>query len=239
MSAPVALSVSSLEIGYGRGPSVVEGFDLSVARGSCVGIVGANGAGKSSILRCASGVLRPRRGSVELNGRNVTGRDPWWMARHGLRLVPENRELFGGLSVEMNLRLGAMSLPARDRKTALEQAVSLFPVLETMLDRRASALSGGEQEMLAISRAVAGSPEVVVMDEPTLGLAPTAVKRLAVGIRTLLERGVTILLAEQNLGLIRELCEEVVAIQLGRIVAAGPAAEVLSESSLRRTFLGA
>jgi ABC-type branched-subunit amino acid transport system ATPase component len=108
-----------------------------------------------------------------------------------------------------------------------------------MLDRRASALSGGEQEMLAVARAVAGAPGVVIMDEPTLGLAPTAIRRLSQGIRKLLDNNVTILLAEQNLGLVRELCEEVVAIQLGRIVAAGAAEDVLSESSLRRTFLGA
>jgi branched-chain amino acid transport system ATP-binding protein len=239
MSAAVTLSIRGLEIGYGRGPSVVTGLDLSVAPGRCVGIVGANGAGKSSILKCVAGVLRPRNGTIELDGRDVTGKTSWAMARAGLRMVPENRELFGGLSVDMNMRLGAASLPSRERAPALESARALFPVLEEMLDRRASALSGGEQEMLAVARAVAGAPGVVIMDEPTLGLAPTAIRRLSQGIRKLLDNNVTILLAEQNLGLVRELCEEVVAIQLGRIVAAGAAEDVLSESSLRRTFLGA
>jgi ABC-type branched-subunit amino acid transport system ATPase component len=238
-AADVALVVRDLEVGYGRGPSVVEGVSLSVPRGKCVGLVGANGAGKSSILRCIAGLHKPRGGTVELNGRDITGTESWRLARQGLRMVPETRELFGSLSVEMNLHLGAISLASRKREPAVANAREVFPALERLMQRTTSSLSGGEQEMVAVARAVAGAPDVVIMDEPTLGLAPTAIGKLEQGLERLLEAGVTILLSEQNVGLVRALATHVVAVRMGRVVASGTPEELFSESALRHLFLGA
>src|ERR1700728_5342819 len=170
-----ALEVIDLDVSYGQAKAV-DGFSVAVASGSCVGLVGANGAGKTSILRCIAGLQRSSKGIISVNGHEVHAWKPWARANFGVRFVPETRELFWELSVAENLRLGVHGQP--DKEEAIEVATTVFPVLKKLWKRRARLLSGGEQQMLAIGRALAGRAQLLILDEPSLGLAPTMVGQL-------------------------------------------------------------
>jgi branched-chain amino acid transport system ATP-binding protein len=195
------LAVRDLEAGYGA-VRVLRGVSLGVARGELVTLVGPNGSGKSTLLRAIAGLLAPRAGTVELDGVALHGLPPEAIARHGVAMVPEGRELFGPLSVRDNLRLGAYATPrsGRARRMAddLERVLALFPVLRARLGQPAATLSGGEQQMVALGRALMARPRLLLLDEPSVGLAPVVVHAIFDVLARLRAEGLTMLLVEQN-----------------------------------------
>jgi ABC-type branched-subunit amino acid transport system ATPase component len=231
------LDAEGVVVEYGRGRAV-DGFSFTVRPGQAVGLVGANGAGKSSLLRCIAGLQRPQAGTIRFDGHDVTRKRAWTLSRRGLRLVPETRELFWNLSVIDNLRLGTVGMSSGARNESIERGLEIFPALRPLLDRRARLLSGGEQQMLALGRALVGRPSLLLVDEPTLGLAPRIVADMIVALRRIVEDGVSIVIGEQNLALPRALCDEVILLKLGREVAAGSPREVFDAETLRTAFLG-
>jgi branched-chain amino acid transport system ATP-binding protein len=230
------LEVENLVVRYGRSVAV-HGISLSVRRGGAVGILGANGAGKSSFLKAIAGVVKPYAGSIKLDGVEVSGKSSWAMARKGIRLVPETRELFWNMTVAENLEVGGRLVTRAKRAERLAEVYELFPAMARFRDSRANLLSGGQQQMLAIGRALVGDPEVLLLDEPSLGLAPVVVGELIEALKRISATGVSMLVAEQNLRIPRSLCERVTAFNLGDVVADGTPAEVLNDSTLRLAFL--
>ena len=197
---PVAervLEVENLEVRYGS-VAAVRDVTLGVAEGEIVGLIGPNGAGKSTTLHAIVGLLRPHRGDVRLNGRSLRGRAPEQIARAGVALVPEGRRIFGGFTVEENLRLGLAARRPANGARPLEEVYELFPVLADFRRRQAGALSGGQQQQLAIGRALVSRPQLLLLDEPSLGLAPALVDAVFAALARIRERGVTILLVEQR-----------------------------------------
>jgi ABC-type branched-subunit amino acid transport system ATPase component len=231
------LEVQDLVVAYGHAV-VVDRVTFRVDPGECLGVVGANGAGKSSMFRCIAGMLRARAGKIRLDGRDVTRDRAWALAGKGLRLVPEGRELFGGLSVAENLRVAAAALPANKRVESIESAIQLFPALGRIGTRHARFLSGGEQQMLAIARAMVAKPSILLLDEPSLGLAPAIVGVLLASLKVIRDAGVSILIAEQSLKIPRELCNRVLVFKQGRIVVEGAPEQILTDHVLRGAFLG-
>jgi branched-chain amino acid transport system ATP-binding protein len=199
MSAPEPmLELSALEVRYGSVPAV-RSLDLGIAEGEIVGLIGPNGAGKSTTLHAIMGVVRPAAGDVRLAGTSLVGRAPEQVVRAGVALVPEGRRIFAELTVEENLRLGLSGRRTRDgAERAVEGVYELFPIVRETRSRQAGLLSGGQQQQLAIGRALVAEPRVLLLDEPSLGLAPTVVDAVFEALRAIRERGVTILLVEQR-----------------------------------------
>jgi branched-chain amino acid transport system ATP-binding protein len=191
------LAVEGLDVVYGRVPAV-RGLSLEVGAGEIVGLIGPNGAGKSTTLHAIAGLVSIFAGDVRLAGRSLRGRPPEEIARAGISLVPEGRRIFGGFSVEENLRLGLAARRGNGAAAALAGVYELFPVLEEMRGRHAGALSGGQQQQLAIARALVAEPDVLLLDEPSLGLAPALVDLVFEALVAIRERGVTVLLVEQR-----------------------------------------
>jgi branched-chain amino acid transport system ATP-binding protein len=231
------LSVSELSVRYSRS-EVVHQVSLTVPSGLCFGIMGANGAGKSSMLKAIVGIVRPSSGQVLLDGQDVTGLRVWQAARRGLGFVPETKDLFTDLSVAENVTLGATILPRAERKAAVDDALDVFVEMRDLLGRKAGQLSGGQQQMVAIARALAGRPRVIILDEPTLGLSVGAVGRLAEALRQLQDRNITMVMAEQNVALVRNLCDHVLLIANGSVTGSGRTRDVLKDSNVQATFLG-
>jgi branched-chain amino acid transport system ATP-binding protein len=197
-ASEAALEVDGLEVRFGAVPAV-RGLGLTVARGEIVGLIGPNGAGKSTTLHAIMGVLRPSAGDVRLGGSSIRGRAPEQIVRAGVSLVPEGRRIFAELTVEENLRLGLAGRSARTGSDeALVDVYELFPAVRAAQRRQAGLLSGGQQQMLAIGRALVAGPEVLLLDEPSLGLAPTVVDAVFDALQAIRERGVTVLLVEQR-----------------------------------------
>jgi branched-chain amino acid transport system ATP-binding protein len=197
VTAP-ALELQDLEVRHGA-VTAVRGLSFAVARGEIVGLIGPNGAGKSSTLNAIMGAVRPAAGDVRLDGRSVVGRRPEDIARAGIALVPEGRRIFGELTVEENLRLGTSARRARrDRDEHLDRVYDLFPVVRDFRRRQAGALSGGQQQQLAIARALVADPEVLLLDEPSLGLAPRLVDVVFGALAAIRDRGLAVLLVEQR-----------------------------------------
>ena len=197
MSAP-ALELDGLEVRYGA-VAAVRGLSLSVDRGEIVGLIGPNGAGKSSTLNAVMGAVRPADGEVRLNGRSIVGRRPEDVARAGVALVPEGRRIFGELTVDENLRLGLSGRRSRrDLDADLQRVYDLFPVVRDFRRRQAGALSGGQQQQLAIARALVADPDVLLLDEPSLGLAPRLVDVVFEALAAIRDRGLAVLLVEQR-----------------------------------------
>jgi branched-chain amino acid transport system ATP-binding protein len=198
MSTAPALELDDLSVSYGSVPAVRK-LDLTVGKGEIVGLIGPNGAGKSTTLHAITGLVRPRSGDIRLAGASIVGRKPETIARAGIALVPEGRRIFAELTVEENLRLG---LVGRTRRDGIEQdrewVEGLFPVVREFRTRQAGVLSGGQQQQLAIARALVASPSVLLLDEPSLGLAPTIVDVVFDALTRIRERGVTVLLVEQR-----------------------------------------
>ncbi len=197
MTEASMLALEDLEVRYGAVPAV-RGLTLEVRRGEIVGLIGPNGAGKSTTLHAIMGLLSPRTGAIRLKGASLAGRRPEDIARSGIALVPEGRRVFGGFTVEENLRLGLAARTGNGEADALEEVYTLFPVLGEMRGRQAGALSGGQQQQLAIGRALVAGPELLLLDEPSLGLAPTIVDIVFEALAAIRERGVTVLLVEQR-----------------------------------------
>jgi len=192
-----ALELEHLEVRYGTVVAVRD-VTLRVDRGEIVGLIGPNGAGKSTTLHAIMGAVPSHDGEVRLHGRSIRGRSPERIARAGVALVPEGRRIFGDFSVEENLRLGLAGRRRRNGSPSLQSAYDVFPMLQEFRRRSAGALSGGQQQQLAIGRALVAEPEVLLLDEPSLGLAPMAVDSVFEALRSIRERGVTILLVEQR-----------------------------------------
>jgi branched-chain amino acid transport system ATP-binding protein len=232
------LLVRDLFAGYGGVPAL-HGVSLEVRPGEMVALLGANGAGKSTLLRAISGLLRPGRGSVEFQGSAIERRPAHEIVRKGMAHVPEGRRLFGRLSVQDNLLLGAYGQrdgAARDETVA--QVHALFPVLAERGTQIAATLSGGEQQMLAIGRALMSRPSMLLLDEPSIGIAPKLVLRIFEALREINRRGVTILVVEQNVRAALAHAHRAYVLQTGRMVAEGAPAELLQGDLVRKAFLG-
>jgi branched-chain amino acid transport system ATP-binding protein len=197
MSTPPLLELEQLDVRYGSVAAVTR-LSLAVGRGEVVGLIGPNGAGKSTTLHAVMGVVRPSHGDVRLGGRSIRNRAPEAIARAGVALVPEGRHVFPQMTVDENLRLGLVSRRADGADADRAWVASLFPVVEEFAGRRAGELSGGQQQQLAIARALLSGPQVLLLDEPSLGLAPTVVDTVFDALRAIRERGVTVLLVEQR-----------------------------------------
>jgi ABC-type branched-subunit amino acid transport system ATPase component len=237
------LEVEDLTVGYG-GVLALQGVSLVVKDKAAVCLLGPNGAGKTSLLRTVSGLLAYRggrilRGQVRYAGRPVTGRDAARLVRGGIAQVLEGRHVFGELTVDENLRAGAFSSHNRARTAELrEQAIELFPLLGERLRQHAGYLSGGEQQMLAIGRALMSDPRLLLLDEPSLGLAPLVIRSIGQALRRINETGVGILLVEQSSSLAKAVAPDGYLIDTGVIRAAGPTPELLADEQVRATYLG-
>jgi branched-chain amino acid transport system ATP-binding protein len=229
------LELRDLRLGYGR-IEVVHGIDLRVGRGEVVGMIGPNGAGKSSILRSICGLLRPTSGEVVFEGRPVTGMAPEQIVRRGLALVPEGRHIFKTLTVAENLRLGARSDSESEALSA--QTLERFPVLRERARQRADRLSGGEQQQLAIARALLSKPKLLILDEPSLGLAPKMIDVIYELLQGLRDEGVTMLLVEQNAARTIDFCDRCVVLGTGKIRAQGSRSELQRNRDVLHAYLG-
>lgn len=233
------LTVESLSAGYGH-VAVLDSVSLHVAPGELVALIGSNGAGKSTLLKAVAGLLRPTAGVVRLGTDEITGVPPERLVRRGLALVPEGRMLFGPLTVDENLSVGAHSRPARDPSVRedLERVRALFPVLAERGGQLAETLSGGEQQMLAVGRALMSHPDVLLLDEPSLGLAPRVIATIFGALDTLRAEGLTILLVEQDARLALKHADRGYVMRTGRIELQGPAEELIEDDQVRHAYLG-
>lgn len=234
------LKVSKLSAGY-SGMPIIHDIDLNVQPGEIVALIGANGAGKSTLSRAISGLLPALGGQIHFAGEDITGLSPRRRVRAGLLHAPEGRQVFAALTVEQNLELGAYSLSvtANEYKALLESVYVRFPVLRERAHSYAGNLSGGQQQMLAIARALMGKPRLLILDEPSLGLSPLLIHEvfhLVAGLRT---QGLGILLSEQNAGMSLHIADRGVIIENGRIVMAGPSTELLGSPEVAMRYLGA
>lgn len=234
------LKIRNLNTYYGA-IHALKGIDLDVPEGKIVTLVGSNGAGKSTTVLSATGILKVAEGSViELNGENIANMGPHKIVKRGVSLSPEGREVFPSLTVEENLRLGAF--PVRNQKKMIsdgyERVCQLFPRLKERLKQQAGTLSGGEQQMLAIGRSLMSNPKLLLLDEPSLGLAPNLVKLIFDLIRDINRQGVTILLIEQNANMALKVADYGYVLETGRISLHGPAKELRSNEEVRKAYLG-
>ena len=232
------LRVEGLVVAYGR-TVAVKGIDLVVEPGQVVSLIGANGAGKTTVMRALSGLLRPRSGRIVFNGTDITGRRAYRIAAAGLRQVPEGRQVFGELTVADNLQLGAYTLSNRAELTRRRDSVlTRFPRLRERLGQLAGSMSGGEQQMLAFGRALMGAPQLLLMDEPSMGLAPLFVEEIFNAISDLRGEGVTILLVEQNASAALDVADYAYVLETGRVVLEGPAAKLANDPAVMAAYLG-
>ena len=233
------LSVRQLDLYYGDAQALA-GVSLEVAAGDLVALIGANGAGKSSLIRAIAGMEVPRAGTITFRERDVTGRDSHTTANLGIGQVAEGRQVFPSLSVEENLEVGALLPRARGkRKQTIQEVFALFPRLAERRRQAAGTMSGGEQQMLAIGRCLMGLPELIMLDEPSLGLAPLVVSELFNTIRLLnQEKGISVLLVEQNVAASLELAKRAYVLENGVIVMQGSGAELLRDDRVRQAYLG-
>jgi branched-chain amino acid transport system ATP-binding protein len=237
--ADALLEVNNIETYYG--PIVaIRGVSFAVPRGSIVTILGANGAGKTTILKTVSGVMDPQKGTIVFGGRPIHGMDPDRVMRLGLAHVPEGREVFPFLTVRENLRMGAYARKDADGIPGdLEMVYDYFPVLRARAEQRAGHLSGGEQQMLAIGRALMARPALMLLDEPSLGLAPILVKEIfEIIVRINQERGVTVLLVEQNANIALHVADYGYVLEVGRIVMEDTCARLLEKEDIKEFYLG-
>jgi branched-chain amino acid transport system ATP-binding protein len=232
------LEVKGLRVAYG-GIQAVKGIDLTVAQGELVTLIGANGAGKSTTLKALAGLLRPASGSIHYNGMDITARPAFELVRQGLALVPEGRGVFGRLTVEENLAMGAYS--RRDAAGIAADRDRVYGLLPRLAERRrqpGGTLSGGEQQMLALGRALMSRPRMLLLDEPSMGLAPLIVQTIFETIRAIAAEGVTLLLVEQNAKLALETCHRGYVMESGLITLADDASHLLVNPQVRQAYLG-
>ena len=237
-SSPPLLEVRKLAVAYG-GIQAVKGIDLTVGDGELVCLIGANGAGKTTTLKGICGLLPVRSGTVHYVGTDVTGRPAFELVRRGLAMVPEGRGVFGALTIEENLAMGAYARRDRDGVRAdVERVFGLFPRLKERRRQTAGTLSGGEQQMLAMGRALMSRPRLLLLDEPSMGLAPLMVQKVFETIVAVSREGVTILLIEQNAKLALEVSGRGYVMESGEITLSGPAATMLHDPKVRAAYLG-
>lgn len=233
------LKADNLSAGYGR-IQVLKEINLEVGKGEIVCLVGANGAGKSTLLKVISGVIPSLAGSLFFEGREVTGRKPNHLVKLGLCHVPEGRQIFGSLTVKQNLTMGAYVNPAKkdQLERLFESVFTLFPKLKQRLAQKAGTMSGGEQQMLAIGRGLMSQPKLLLLDEPSLGLAPLIVEAILNTIGELRARGISILLVEQNVNAALHISDRAYVIETGKIVLQGEADGLLENEEVKKCYLG-
>ncbi len=232
------LSITDLTVSYGP-VEALNGVTISVPRGEVTAVIGANGAGKSTLMRTLAGLVTPAAGQATLDGEIITRKNPEDIVRMGVALVPEGRSTIPELTVEENLRLGGLWRPKADRRAAQAEVFDLFPVLAERQRMRADTLSGGERQQLAIGRALMSNPKCLLLDEPSLGLAPLIVTQILHLVRRLAdETRIAVLLVEQNAVTALRMADTGVVLNLGRIVQTGPASEIASDEKLRHAYLG-
>ena len=232
------LELSRVTAGYGAFTALWD-VSLRVAIGEAVAVVGPNGAGKTTLLRAISGLIAPRTGRIVFEGAELAGRPAYDIVAHGIAHVPEGRRLFPQLTVAENLKMGAFLPSARSHfRESLERVYGLFPVLAERQGQRAGSLSGGEQQMLAVGRALMSRPKLILFDEPSMGLAPVMVLRLFDLIRRVREEGYTILVVEQNVRQVLKLVDRAYLLEVGRIKTEGRAADLAEQDFVRRAYVG-
>jgi len=231
------LSVRGIEVSYGA-IAALHGIDLEVNKGEIVTLIGANGAGKTTTLRTISGLLKPKKGEISFNGQNITGVKPHVITGKGISHVPEGRGIFANLTVHDNLELGGYLRKDNISQAEYERVYSLFPVLKERIRQSAGTLSGGEQQMLAISRALMAKPSVLLLDEPSLGLAPQMVQTIFRVIREINAEGTTILLVEQNAHMALMTAHRGYVMETGRIVLADNTKALLASDRIKKAYLG-
>lgn len=232
----VILSVKDLKVNYG-GIEAVKGISFDVPEGKIVTLIGANGAGKSTTLKAIAGLVKPGSGSIEFQGGSVVGKDPSYIVSKGITLVPEGRRVFDNMTVLENIKIGAY-LRKDDLSEDIEWVFSLFPRLKERSWQLAGTLSGGEQQMLAVARALLSRPKLIMMDEPSLGLAPLVVKGIFDIIKEINKKGVTVLLIEQNANMALKTADFAYVLETGSITLSGTGAELLSNEAVKKAYLG-
>ena len=236
MSAPM-LEVADLCTHYGR-IQALHGVSLSVPRGSLVALVGANGAGKTTLLRTISGVQRATSGTMVFDGKDITHARSDLRVRSGISQVPEGRQMFGPMSVEDNLRLGAYTRPVVEAQRSLGRIYAMFPVLEARRAQPAGTLSGGQQQMLSIGRGLMSQPRLLLLDEPSMGLAPQLVAEIFTAIVALAKEGMTILLVEQNAHAALCVADFGYVLEIGQTVMSGRGRDLLADERVKQAYLG-
>ena len=234
------LELTDVEVRYGA-IRALQGISMHVDEGELVALIGSNGAGKSTTLRTISGLLRPSAGAIKFDGADITSAPPDRIVANGISHCPEGRHIFDGLTVAENLRLGAVSRPRSDAAAIAEDlatVLNLFPLLKERLEQPGGTLSGGEQQMLAIARALMTRPRLLLLDEPSLGLAPLMVERIFDTIAELKRQGRTILLVEQNVHQAFEVADRVYVLETGRITLDGPADVLRQDPKVEQSYLG-
>lgn len=232
----VILSVKDLKVNYG-GIEAVKGISFDVPEGKIVTLIGANGAGKSTTLKAIAGLVKPSSGAVALRGNNLVGKDPSYIVSQGITLVPEGRRVFSNMTVLENIKIGAY-LRNDDLSEDINWVFSLFPRLKERSWQLAGTLSGGEQQMLAVARALMSRPKIIMMDEPSLGLAPLVVKGIFDIIKEINKKGVTVLLIEQNANMALKTADFAYVLETGSITMSGTGAELLVNEDVKKAYLG-
>ena len=234
----IVLSVSNLSVAY-KGLLAVQNASFEVRKGEVVSLIGSNGAGKTTILKTILGLLKPIRGEIRLNSQVISGYPTYDIVRKRISLVPEGRRLFPRLSVRDNLLLGAYTVDSRQQiAESLEMVLQLFPWVKARADQRAETLSGGEQQQVAIARALMSRPDLLLLDEPSMGLTPKLVTEIFRTVERIAGEGVTVLLVEQNVFEALQVCHRAYVLQTGRIVMEGPGSELLRSDMVRKAYLG-
>jgi len=233
------LSIRGIHAAYGR-VEVLKGVDLDVAKGEVVCLLGANGAGKSTLLKIISGLMAPTKGAVRFLGKEMTRKKPEEIVRTGISHVPEGRQIFATLTVQQNLLLGAYAhgTAAAELEELYQSMFDLFPILKQRFAGKAGSLSGGEQQMLAIARGLMSQPKLLLLDEPSLGLAPLVVNNIFGVVRDLRTRDIPILLVEQNVRAALKIADRAYIMETGRTVKHGEASELLGDDEVRKRYLG-
>jgi branched-chain amino acid transport system ATP-binding protein len=232
------LRLNGIDTYYGE-IHILENLDLHVEEGELVSLLGGNASGKSTTLKTILGLVQPRKGTVEFRGENITGRTTSYRIRQGMAIVPENRRLFGPMTVLENLEMGAyLNRDGKGRKEDFERVHTLFPLLHERRNQLAGTLSGGEQQMVAMGRALMAHPKLLLMDEPSMGLAPILVERSFEIIQQVHESGVAMLIVEQNANMALSIADRGYVLSTGRCVLSGPAKELLAHEDLRKAYLG-
>jgi branched-chain amino acid transport system ATP-binding protein len=233
------LEVKDLQVAYGAAPALW-GVSLHLKAGELLSVVGPNGAGKTTLVNTLAGMLRVRGGRIVFDGRDITASEPHRFCAAGIAVVPEGRRLFVGMTVQENLELGSL-LPAAkaQRATSLESALALFPALKAKLNSAAGELSGGQQQMVAIARALMARPRLLLLDEPSLGLSPLVVHEMFGAIRQVNSQGMSVLLVEQNVAMAMQVATRAYVLEAGRVVAEGTPHDLMQQPEIQRAYLGA
>jgi branched-chain amino acid transport system ATP-binding protein len=239
MSEKIALSIIGLKVKYGA-IEALKGIDIEVKEGEVVALLGANGAGKTTTLRKISGLIEASEGSIQFYGKEITAMEPEKIAKLGIAQSPEGRQIFRDLTVEENLKIGAFTISSSAQiQSNFERVYKYFPVLKERKNQVASTLSGGEQQMLAIARALMGSPKILLLDEPSLGLAPLIVQEIMNIVREIKKEGTTVIIVEQNAAQTLKVADYAYVLELGTISTHGKAEELRNDPRLIEAYLGA